>query len=86
MVRKGKTVMLSMLLVLLFTGCSLLALAAMALTWRDHGAALLGLRHELRDCADVRNYRFTLITVGPRVSAPVFRPSGFPSRPARRAA
>lgn len=78
--------MLSMLLVVLFTGCGLLALGAMALTWREHGATLLGLRAELRDCADVRNYRFTLITVGPRVSAPAFRPSGFPSQPARRAA
>lgn len=78
--------MLSMLLVLLFTGCGLLALATMALTWREHGATLLGLRHQLRDCSDVRNYRFTLITVGPKVSAPAFRPSGFPSRPVRRAA
>ena len=85
MTSKRETVMLSMLL-LLFTGCGLLALAAMVLTWREHGAALLGLREDLRDCADVRNYRFTLITVGPRVSAPAFRPSGFPSRPARRAA
>ena len=78
--------MLSMLLVLLFTGCGLLALAAMTLTWRDHGAALLGLRQALRDCPDVRTYRFTLITVGPRVCAPAFRPSGFPSRPVQRAA
>lgn len=78
--------MLSMLLVLLFSGCGLLAIAAMALTWRDHGVALLGLRRELQGCRDVRNYRFTLITVGPRVVAPAFRPSGFPSRPAQRAA
>lgn len=78
--------MLSMLLVLLFAGCGLLALAGLALTWRDHGAALLGLRHELQGCPDMRNYRFTLITVGPRVCAPAFRPTGFPSRPAQRAA
>ena len=86
MVRKRETVMLSMLLVLLFTGCGLLALGSLALTWREHGATLLGLQHQLRDCPDVRNYRFTLITVGPRVAAPAFRPSGFPSRPAQRAA
>lgn len=81
--------MMSTILVLLFAGSGLLAVYAMAVAWRDHGAAVLCLRQALRDCPDVRNYRFTVLAVGPRMSAPAFRPpgsTGFPSRPAQRAA
>lgn len=84
--RKRETVMLSMLLVVLFAASALFAVAAIALTWREHGAAILGLPQALRDCPDVRNYRFTLITIQPRMPAPAFRPKGYPSRPVRRAA
>ncbi|HMO68302.1 MAG TPA: hypothetical protein PKD92_12835 [Novosphingobium sp.] len=78
--------MLTILLVALFSGLSLLALGTMAATWRDHGAALLGLPQALRDCPDVRSYRFTLIDIGPGRPAPVFRPAGFPVPRVQRAA
>lgn len=81
--------MLSMLLTVLFAGSALFALAAMALTWRQHGPQISGLRAALRDCPVTRDYRFVLITTAPRPAGscrPVLRPLGQSSQPALRAA
>ncbi len=84
--------MTAVLLFTLFAGTAALSIGAMAVSWRQHGAAALAIRSQLRACSPVREFRFTITEtqVGPErtnltadiPAAKIYRPDF--RKPARR--
>ncbi len=67
--------MIAAMLATLFAAAAVLALAAIADSWRNHGAALLALRSQLQACSQEKEVRFTLITTQVNIaSATIYRP------------
>lgn len=54
--------MLALALTALFACAALLALAAMAQSWRQYGTAALALRGELKQCGVMRGFDYRIIT------------------------
>lgn len=85
--------MTALLLTALFAFAATFAVAAIVGTWRAHAPAILSLRQQLRDCAEMRDFRYSLKTtevrsLGAKVLRPAFRASRHPLReePLRAAA
>lgn len=85
--------MTALLLTALFAFAATFAVAAIIGTWRTHAAEILSLRQKLRDCAEMRDFRYSLKTtevrsMGAKVLRPEFKASRRPLReePLRAAA
>ena len=54
------------------------AVSAMVGTWQANAAAILSLRQQMRDCAEMRDFRFALKTTEVRsMGARIYRPAAF---------
>jgi hypothetical protein len=85
--------MTAILLATMFAAAAVLALGAIADSWRQFGTAAMALREQLATCSRTRELHFTLVTTEVRrASARVyrlnFRPAGqsLPLQPELRAA
>lgn len=85
--------MAGFLLIALFTAAAALAIASIMYSLHRYGPAALGLRKQLRECAECKVVRWKVTTIevraaGAQVLRPDFRPSAkVPARrPALRAA
>lgn len=77
--------MTALLLTVLFVFSATFAIAAIMGTWRANAAAILSLRQQMRDCAEMRDFRYSLKTVevrhfGAQIHRPAFRASRRPLR------
>lgn len=73
--------MTALLLTALFAFAATFAVAAMVGTWRSNAGAILSLRQQLRECADMRDFRYSLTTTEVRsMGASIYRPAFKASR------
>lgn len=77
--------MTALLLTAVFAFSATFAIATIVGTWRAHAASILSLRQQMRDCAEMRDFRYSLKTVevrhfGARIHRPDFRASRRPLR------
>ena len=80
--------MTAILLTAIFTAAGTLAIASLRESWRQHGAAALALRKQLRSCSEWREVRVTIrdVTVHPQgavILRPAFRERERSPAPAR---
>ncbi len=69
--------MIVTLLSAFFAAAALLAITAIADSWRRHGAAMLALRTQLRACQPSHDLRYTLVLTQVRQAGPRMAPARF---------
>jgi hypothetical protein len=77
--------MTALLLTGLFAFSATFAIAAIMGTWRANAASILSLRQQMRDCTEMRDFRYSVKTVevryfGAQIHRPDFRASRRPLR------
>lgn len=73
--------MTALLITALFAFSAAFAIAAIVGTWRANAASIVSLREQMRDCAEMRDFRYALKTTEVRsMGAKVYRPAFTASR------